>query len=126
MLPSTAAETDNFESFMSIINGILLTGSYSNVVPERYAATYFEDQLELKRDKLSFNLLAHAGDRRIAVISFPKHPFMIGVQWHPECNYEKDKLSQFLFSQFIYHAKKISVNLVSLTRRLFIKFCIRF
>lgn len=201
LLPSTAADTDNFESLMSIIDGVLLTGSYSNVAPERYGATHFEDQLDLGRDELSFKLLAYADkfglpllaicrglqemnvyfkgtlhadwrdvkgfyephlpdstqsmevqyqpvhdiviekgarlamfgaewrvnsvhqqaidkvgsrlqveayarDGLIEAISSPKHPFMIGVQWHPEFNYEKDKLSQFLFSQFIYHASQ--------------------
>ena len=49
---------------------------------------------------------ALAPDGLVEAISLSEHPFMIGVQWHPELNYEKDNLSKFLFTEFIHYASK--------------------
>ncbi len=49
---------------------------------------------------------ALARDGLVEAISLVKHPFMIGVQWHPELNYEQDNLSKFLFTEFIHYASK--------------------
>lgn len=201
LLPYTTAAAANFEPLMDLVDGIVLTGSYSNVAPARYGATHSEDKQDLNRDELSFKLLAYAeahdipllavcrglqemnvyfdgtlhpdwrevgtfyeqhledssaplevqyqpvhdvlikADGRLAAfgdkwrvnslhkqainkigaplyveacapdglveaISLPQHSFMIGVQWHPELNYDKDELSKFLFREFIDHARK--------------------
>ncbi|MGP4713292.1 MULTISPECIES: gamma-glutamyl-gamma-aminobutyrate hydrolase family protein [unclassified Psychrobacter] len=205
LLPNTAAEDDNFEALMTMVDGILLTGSYSNVAPDRYGATHIEEKQDLGRDALSFKLLAYADkndvplfavcrghqemnvyfegtlypdwrdvegffephledstqplevqyqpvhdvliqpegrlaafgdtwhvnslhkqainkvgarlfveavarDGMIEAISLLEHPFMIGVQWHPELNYAQDHLSKFLFTEFIDHARKKSTK----------------
>ena len=201
LLPYTAADNANFEALMAVVDGILLTGSYSNVAPMRYGATHIEDKQDLNRDELSFKLLdyaeqsgtplfavcrglqemnvyfdgtlypdwrevdgfyephledkdaplevqyqpvhdviiqpdgrlaafgkewrvnslhkqainkvgkglaveALARDGLVEAISLPKHPFMIGVQWHPELNYAQDDLSKFLFTEFIHYASQ--------------------
>ena len=205
LLPHTTAEADNFTALMPVIDGILLTGSYSNVSPKRYGATHIEDKEDLDRDALSFQLLeyaashdvpllavcrglqemnvyfggtlhpdwretglfyeqhledgslplekqyepihevlmeetggladfvaaheatwrvnslhkqaidrvgealhidARAPDGLVEAISLSQHPFMIGVQWHPEVSYDNDELSKFLFREFIDHARK--------------------
>lgn len=201
LLPYTAADDANFETLMSLVDGILLTGSYSNVAPTRYGATHVEEKQDLNRDELSFKLLdysdksgtpllavcrglqemnvhfagtlhpdwreiegfyeqhledntqplevqyqpvhdviiqpegklatfgeewhvnslhkqainkvgeglfveAVARDGLVEAISLAKHPFMIGVQWHPELNYAKDGLSKFLFTEFIHYASQ--------------------
>ncbi len=201
LLPNTAAESENFDALLAIADGILLTGSYSNVAPTRYGASHTEEKQDLGRDELSFKLLAHADkfgtpllavcrglqemnvffdgtlhpdwrevegfyephledstaplevqyqpvhdviiqpegrlaefgkewhvnslhkqainkvgerlfvealarDGLVEAISLVKHPFMIGVQWHPELNYEQDNLSKFLFTEFIHYASK--------------------
>ena len=49
---------------------------------------------------------ARAPDGLVEAISLIKHPFMIGVQWHPELNYAQDDLSKFLFKEFIHYASK--------------------
>ena len=49
---------------------------------------------------------ACAPDELVEAISLVKHPFMIGVQWHPELNYAQDDLSKFLFTEFIYYASQ--------------------
>lgn len=201
LLPNTAAESENFAALIDFVDGILLTGSYSNVAPARYGATHIEEKQDLGRDELSFKLLAHAEkagtpllavcrglqemnvyfdgslhpdwrevegfhephledntqplevqyqpvhdviiqpggrlaafgekwhvnslhkqaintvgrdlfvearapDGLVEAISLIKHPFMIGVQWHPELNYAQDDLSKFLFKEFIHYASK--------------------
>lgn len=205
LLPNTAAEADNFSALMPMVDGIVLTGSYSNVSPKRYGATHIEEKEDLNRDALSFQLLdyaknndvpllaicrglqemnvyfggtlhpdwrtvgtfyeqhledstapqavqyqpvhdvvidesgglaafaknqavtwrvnslhkqaidrvgdgltveAHAPDGLVEAISLSQHPFMIGVQWHPEVSYDNDELSKFLFREFIDHARR--------------------
>ncbi|MBO1530753.1 gamma-glutamyl-gamma-aminobutyrate hydrolase family protein [Psychrobacter sp. F1192] len=201
LLPNTAAAEGNFEALVAAVDGILLTGSYSNVAPTRYGAAHIEEKEDLGRDELSFKLLAYAdkqgvpllaicrglqemnvyfegtlypdwrevegfyephledasqplevqyqpvhdviiqaggrlkafGDKwhvnslhkqainqvgkRLFVealapdglvegISLLEHPFMIGVQWHPELNYAQDDLSKFLFTEFIHYASQ--------------------
>ncbi len=201
LLPNTAAEGENFEALIAVVDGILLTGSYSNVAPTRYGASHVEEKQDLGRDELSFKLLAHAdkhatpllaicrglqemnvyfegtlhpdwrdvegfyephledssaplevqyqpvhdvivqpdgrlqnfGDKwhvnslhkqainkvgtglfvealaldgLVEAISLLEHPFMIGVQWHPELNYADDDLSKFLFTEFIHYASQ--------------------
>lgn len=205
LLPNTAADSDNFEALLAVVEGVLLTGSYSNVAPARYGATHIEAKQDLGRDELSFKLLAHADkagipllaicrglqemnvyfdgtlhpdwrevdgfyephledntqpldvqyqpvhdvliqpDGRLAdfgkkwhvnslhkqaintvgerlfvealapdglveAISLLQHPFMIGVQWHPELNYAQDNLSKFLFTEFIHYASKPQIE----------------
>ncbi len=201
LLPYTGADSENFAALMSLVDGILLTGSYSNVAPKRYGAAHIEEKEDLARDELSFKLLAHADkfdvpllaicrglqemnvyfegtlhpdwrevegfyephledstqplevqyqpvhdviiqpngrlatfgeqwhvnslhkqainqvgarlsvealacDGLVEAISLPEHPFMIGVQWHPELNYAKDALSKFLFTTFVQYASQ--------------------
>ena len=201
LLPYTAADSANFAALMAIVDGILLTGSYSNVAPERYGATHIEDKQDVNRDELSLKLLAHAKqygtpllaicrglqemnvyfdgtlhpdwrevegfyephledstasvevqyqsvhdvliekggrlatfndkwrvnslhkqainevgaglfieararDGLVEAISLLNHPFMIGVQWHPESSYAQDDFSKFLFAEFINHASQ--------------------
>lgn len=205
LLPNTAADSDNFEALLAVVEGVLLTGSYSNVAPARYGATHIEAKQDLGRDELSFKLLAHADkagipllaicrglqemnvyfdgtlhpdwrevdgfyephledntqpldvqyqpvhdvliqpngrladfgkkwhvnslhkqaintvgerlfvealapDGLIEAISLLQHPFMIGVQWHPELNYAQDNLSKFLFTEFIHYASKPQIE----------------
>lgn len=201
LLPNTAADSENFDALLEMVDGILLTGSYSNVAPTRYGATHVEAKQDLGRDELSFKLLAYADERNmpllavcrglqemnvhfngtlhpdwrevdgfyephledntqplevqyqpvhdviihpegrlaafgkkwhvnslhkqaiykvgarllveasapdglVEAISLLQHPFMIGVQWHPELNYVQDNLSKFLFTEFIHHARE--------------------
>lgn len=201
LLPYTAADSANFDALMAVVDGVLLTGSYSNVAPARYGASHVEEKQDLNRDELSFKLLSHADkygtpllavcrglqemnvyfdgtlhrdwrevegfyephledstvplevqyqpvhdviiqpdgklatfgkewhvnslhkqainkvgeglfveararDGLVEAISLIKHPFMIGVQWHPELSYAQDALSKFLFTEFIHYASQ--------------------
>lgn len=201
LLPHALSDEDGFQTIVSILDGILLTGSYSNVAPARYKATHKELKEDLTRDELSFKLLdfaknkqlpllaicrglqemnvyfggtlhpdwrevgcyfephledsnaplevqyqpihdviinegghlsffnnkwkvnslhkqcinkvgddlfveATASDTLIEAISLPGHPYLLGVQWHPEADYAKDEMSKYLFSGLIEHAKQ--------------------
>ncbi len=201
LLPHVIAKSDTFESVLAMLDGILLTGSYSNIAPARYGATHKEPKQDVARDELSFRLLdfaknnqvpllaicrglqemnvyfggtlhpdwrevgcyfephledssqplkrqyqpvhdviinagghlsafnsrwkvnslhkqcinkvgeglfveAKAPDTLIEAISLPKHPYLLGVQWHPEADYKNDAMSKYLFSGFIEYAKQ--------------------
>ncbi|MBH0095846.1 gamma-glutamyl-gamma-aminobutyrate hydrolase family protein [Psychrobacter sp. NZS113] len=201
LLPYTAADSENFDALVALADGIVLTGSYSNVAPIRYGASHVEEKQDLNRDELSFKLLAYsaesgtpllavcrglqemnvhfngtlhpdwrevegfyeqhledntqplevqyqpvhdviiqlkgklaafgdewhvnslhkqainkvgeglfvealARDGLVEAISLIEHPFMIGVQWHPELNYAQDGFSKFLFTEFIHYASQ--------------------
>jgi putative glutamine amidotransferase len=44
---------------------------------------------------------AVAPDGIIEALESPRHRFVIGVQWHPEFLYRKDKASRRLFKAFL-------------------------
>ncbi|WP_434354204.1 gamma-glutamyl-gamma-aminobutyrate hydrolase family protein [Psychrobacter sp. HD31] len=202
LLPSVVSEPDNFASIVKVLDGLLLTGSYSNVAPERYGANHEEDYTDLARDGLSFKLLdfakkqkmpvlaicrglqemnvafggslhpdyrevgcytephlpdsslpineqyqpahdiiidensllagfgkakfkvnslhkqcinkvgegvavmAKAPDGLVEAIELTDHPYLVGVQWHPEFNFSQDELSLYLVKEFINHAQR--------------------
>lgn len=69
LLPYTAADSENFAALMDLADGILLTGSYSNVAPSRYGASHVEAKQDLGRDELSFKLLAYAEEFNIPLLA---------------------------------------------------------
>ena len=201
LLPSALNETQDYHHVFSLLDGVLLTGSYSNVAPSRYGASHHEPKTDLSRDTLSFALLEHcmahskplfgvcrgmqelnvyfggtlypdfrsntaftsshsesdrvgqghpyddihsidinpdghlagfgqksfrvnslhnqavrdlapplrieaiADDGLIEAISHREHPFMLGVQWHPEYRSIHNPLSVYLFRKLIQHAQ---------------------
>ncbi|MGD8367562.1 MAG: gamma-glutamyl-gamma-aminobutyrate hydrolase family protein [Desulfobacterales bacterium] len=46
-----------------------------------------------------------APDGLVEAVFSPRHPFVLGVQWHPEGLFETDPLSRKLFSAFVKAAK---------------------
>lgn len=58
----------------------------------------------------SYNVCGHSDDGLIEAI-YKDAPFNIGVQWHPEKNYDTDVISQRLFEKFIEEAKKAKERL---------------
>lgn len=53
-----------------------------------------------------FVVSGFGSDGVIEALENAKYPFVLGVQWHPECMIEKDPKSRLLFSAFINAAKK--------------------
>lgn len=51
------------------------------------------------------SIAASAPDGVIEAIEGEDHPFALGVQWHPECNWQKDLGSFRLFQAFIKGVK---------------------
>ena len=49
---------------------------------------------------------AHASDGLIEAIELPGHPFVVGVQWHPERMAERDPLQRRLFEAFVRAARR--------------------
>ncbi len=60
LLPHVLTDCADHARLLDALDGILLTGSYSNVAPARYQATHDEPATDLGRDALSFMLLDHA------------------------------------------------------------------
>lgn len=52
------------------------------------------------------NIIAcgHTKDGVIEAIEVEKHPFALGVQWHPECMYDISQSSQKLFRIFLFRS----------------------
>lgn len=54
---------------------------------------------------------AWAGDGVVEAVEDPRTDrFVIGVQWHPELGWEKDRLSQSLFARFVTEAAKFAAQ----------------
>lgn len=46
-------------------------------------------------------VVAHAPDGTIEAVELPSHPWLIGVQWHPELTAATDPIQQQLFDAFV-------------------------
>lgn len=81
----------------SLLSGICDTG-YMNVNSFHHQA--------VKDPAPGFKVTGQSSDGIIESIENPKHPFMIAVQWHPECMIKNDSNSRKLFKAFIKAAAK--------------------
>ncbi len=50
-------------------------------------------------------ICASSSDQIVEAIEMPQHPFVIGVQWHPESMYRNSVEMRNLFKEFILHSK---------------------
>lgn len=62
----------------------------------------------VRRVAPGFAVTAQAPDGIIEGIEAEGHPFAVGVQWHPECLFERDPLQAALFRAFIAAAERRS------------------
>jgi putative glutamine amidotransferase len=53
----------------------------------------------------SFVVSAAAPDGVIEAIESRRHPFLLGVQWHPEFLYDRDAVQRRLFQAFLKAAR---------------------
>lgn len=68
LLPAELMAVSDLSGVLSLLDGVLLTGSYSNVAPLRYHAEHEESYLDETRDALSFALLDYAVDNALPVL----------------------------------------------------------
>ncbi|MDD2498490.1 MAG: gamma-glutamyl-gamma-aminobutyrate hydrolase family protein, partial [Desulfitobacteriaceae bacterium] len=61
-----------------------------------YRVNSFHHQA-VRQSAPGFIVSARAEDGVVEWIEAPEHPFAIGVQWHPECNWHLDQASRRLF-----------------------------
>lgn len=59
----------------------------------------------IKRPAPSLVVSAVAPDGVIEAIEAPRHPFLMGVQWHPEFLYDRDEVHRRLFRAFVKAAR---------------------
>jgi putative glutamine amidotransferase len=55
--------------------------------------------------------VAHAADDTIEAVEMCGHPWLIGVQWHPELTAATDAIQQRLFDEFVTACKDLRGNL---------------
>lgn len=67
LLPEQLIQSNNLAGVLQTLDGVLLTGSYSNVAPHRYDAEHEEKVTDEERDALSFNLLDYAAANNMPV-----------------------------------------------------------
>jgi putative glutamine amidotransferase len=60
----------------------------------------------IKEVKAPFTVVATSPDGVIEAIESTVHPFVLGVQWHPEGMAEKDSFAQALFSAFVEQCRR--------------------
>ncbi|PID65624.1 MAG: gamma-glutamyl-gamma-aminobutyrate hydrolase [Gammaproteobacteria bacterium] len=68
LLPADLADIDDAWRLFDGLDGVLLTGSYSNVAPLHYRADHEETYLDEARDALSFRLLDYATKNHLPVL----------------------------------------------------------
>lgn len=68
LLPADVATFADASRLFERLDGVLLTGSYSNVAPSRYQADHEENYTDEPRDSLSFALLDYAVANRLPVL----------------------------------------------------------
>ena len=73
---------------------------------ETFSAPSWHHQA-VRRPAPSLEAVAHAPDGTIEGLELSGHPWMIGVQWHPELAAASDPLHQRLFDEFVKAAAEI-------------------
>src|SRR5256885_1891999 len=86
------------------LDGILLTGSPSNVEPHHYGGPPSREGTlhDPDRDATTLPLIREAGapDGQSEAVSLPGARFVVGVQWHPEYKPLQNPFSRSLFDAF--------------------------
>jgi putative glutamine amidotransferase len=58
----------------------------------------------IERPAARLTVAAHAPDGVVEAAEMPDHPWLIGVQWHPELTAARDPVQRRLFNAFIQAA----------------------
>ena len=86
ILPAGASNNE-VARLLSVIEGVLLPGSHSNVSPEHYGATHHEPYKDEGRDELSFTIIRQCIEQQIPIMGicrgFQEMNVALGGTLHP-------------------------------------------
>lgn len=74
-------------------------------------ATYSGHHQAVKAIAPNLAITATAADGIIEALEHTKHPWLVGVQWHPECSAATDETQQRLFDALVAEARKQKMRL---------------
>lgn len=74
---------------------------YSLIGPQVYTNSYHHQTLGTIGKQLVVS--GKTSDGTIESVEMPSHPFVIGVQWHPECMFRSSSHMRTLFHSFLKH-----------------------
>ncbi|QUJ70332.1 gamma-glutamyl-gamma-aminobutyrate hydrolase family protein (plasmid) [Photobacterium sp. GJ3] len=87
LLPGGSTEAE-LKQLLSLVDGVLLTGSHSNVAPHRYGATHEEAKKDEGRDALSFALIDFCIRLEVPILGicrgFQEMNVALGGSLHPK------------------------------------------
>jgi putative glutamine amidotransferase len=82
----------------------------SSILPgNKWSVNSFHHQA-VERLAPGFVVSAYASDGIIEAVESVEHPFALGVQWHPECNWSVDLGSYRIFNSFARACREISIH----------------
>ena len=92
----TSVSRNEISHKVTVKPGTLLHQITGNIL---YTTSFHHQAL----DKLGAGLITSAktSDGTIEAIEMPSHPFVVGVQWHPEAMYQNSSAMRELFSRFV-------------------------
>jgi putative glutamine amidotransferase len=105
LLPANGPTAD-IETLLDRLDGIILTGSRSNVQPTLYDGPPHAEGTpeDPARDGITLPLIRAAVARGVPLLAIseagPTIGYAVGVQWHPEYDWRTDALSRAIFEQF--------------------------
>jgi putative glutamine amidotransferase len=56
----------------------------------------------------ALKVVAQAADGTVEAVEHPDHPWLIGVQWHPEMSAAEDVTQQRIFDAFVQAVSELS------------------
>lgn len=73
----------------------------ARIVGETLTAPISWHHQAIRRVAAGLSPVAHATDGTIEAVEMPDHPWLIGVQWHPEMSAAEEATQQHLFDAFV-------------------------
>ena len=96
LLIPAGGEVSDIEQWLTIFDGFLLPGSYSNVAPHHYGAVHHEPKVDKGRDALSLTLIRQCVDRDIPVLGICRGFQEMNVALGGDLHHKIHKLAGYL------------------------------
>lgn len=88
LLLTAGTSEQEIAQLLSLVDGVLLPGSHSNVAPGQYNASHYESMLDLGRDQLSFTVIRQCADNQTPILGicrgFQEMNVALGGSLHPK------------------------------------------